>query len=206
MEDSKATAADHIIDLYERHAALWSATRSRDAGLERAWLARFTSGLLPGALVLDLGCGNGWPIAAALLQQGLNVVGVDSSPSLIDAASRSFPDSQWYAHDMRTFEYQHRFDAIVAWHSLFHLSLDDQEKIFPRFSELLSPGGRLMFTTGPSRGIVIGEWGGEPLYHASFDPAEYSTLLRDNGFDILDNKLDDPDCGGASVWLATRQV
>nr|WP_234004975.1 class I SAM-dependent methyltransferase [Cronobacter turicensis] len=54
---------------------------------EKVWLDKFISHLPPGGNILDLGCGNGSPIAEYLLSQGVNVTGVDSSPSMISFMS-----------------------------------------------------------------------------------------------------------------------
>ena len=43
---------------------------------------------------------------------------------------------------------------------------------------------------------------GEPLYHASLDPAEYRSLLDRNGFRVVSHVVEDPDCGGHTIWLA----
>ena len=76
--------------------------------------------------------------------------------------------------------------------------------MFPRFAALAKPKAALMFTSGDEAGEAIGEWQGEPLFHASLDPEEYETLLRAHGFAVVERRLGDPECGGASVWLATR--
>ncbi len=51
---------------------------------------------------------------------------------------------------------------------------------------------------------AIGSFRGEPLYHASRAPEEYRALLAENGFEKLGKKMQDPDCGLHSVWLARR--
>lgn len=63
----------------------------------------------------------------------------------------------------------------------------------------------LMFTSGPAQGEAIGELRGETLYHASLAPDEYRALLAANDFDVVDQKSDDPDCGGHTIWLARRK-
>jgi hypothetical protein len=50
--------------------------------------------------------------------------------------------------------------------------------------------------------VRLGERQGEPLYHASLDPAEYQALLAGSGFVLLDHRLRDPDCSEATVWPA----
>ncbi|WP_312011819.1 MULTISPECIES: hypothetical protein [unclassified Bradyrhizobium] len=59
-----------------------------------------------------------------------------------------------------------------------------------------------MFTSGPAHGEAIGSYRGEPLYHASLDATEYRVLLCANGFDVVAHVVEDPDCGGHTVWLA----
>jgi hypothetical protein len=76
--------------------------------------------------------------------------------------------------------------------------------MFARFAAHAAAGAPLMFTSGPEHGEAIGEWIGEPLYHGSLDPADYEALLADNGFTIVERRLRDPECGGATIWLALR--
>ncbi len=59
-----------------------------------------------------------------------------------------------------------------------------------------------MFTSGPAYGEAVGTYEGEPLYHASLDGAEYRTLLDESGFEVVEHIVEDPDCGGHTVWLA----
>jgi len=51
-------------------------------------------------------------------------------------------------------------------------------------------------------GEAIGSYRGDPLYHASLDPAEYATLLKGIGFKIVAHVLNDLQAGGRTVWLA----
>ena len=53
--------------------------------------------------------------------------------------------------------------------------------------------------------VLSGYIEGEPLYHASLDPAEYRRLLDQNGFEVIDMVAEDPTCGGRTVWLARRR-
>ena len=193
--------AESIIGLYERHAGDFDRDRSRSLQ-ERPWLDRFVSYVPPSGVVLDLGCGMGEPIARYLLETGFQVVGVDSSPTLIQLAKTRFPDSEWIVADMRQLNLGRRFDGILAWDSFFHLRQTDQRDMFPRFASHAAPGAPLMFTSGPQHGEATGSYCGEPLYHGSLDPAEYESLITTNGFDVLDYLANDPDCGEHTVWLA----
>jgi hypothetical protein len=61
-----------------------------------------------------------------------------------------------------------------------------------------------MFTSGPRHGSVLGEFEGEPLYHGSLDEDEYRSLLRQNGFEVVEHVVEDPACGEHTVWLAQQ--
>lgn len=199
-------SADSIIGLYERHASAWATLRSRSAFIEGRWLEKFRALLPKTGSVLDLGCGAGEPIARWLIEQGLSLTGVDSSPSLIGVCRDRFPSAEWIEADMRTLMLPHRFDGVIAWHSFFHLNPGDQRSMFDVFEHHIAPGGALMFTSGGDENETLGEFQGEPLYHASLAPKEYHTLLGRSRFDVVESILDDQDCGGAAVWLARRRT
>jgi len=197
------TAAERVVDLYRRHAGAWAA--ERDANLaERAWIERFAAMLVPGATVLDIGCGSGRPIAACLAGWGHRVAGVDSSPEMIALFRANLPGEAAAVADMRSLSLG-RFGGLIAWDSLFHLAPDEQRLMFPVFRDHALPGAPLLFTSGPAAGEAIGTLQGEPLYHASLGPGEYRLLLGRNGFDVVAHAAEDPDCGGHTVWLACRR-
>jgi SAM-dependent methyltransferase len=195
------SAAPRITDLYERHAHAYDQQRGR-ALSERSWLDAFLREVPRGATVLDIGCGMGEPIAAYVIAEGRRVCGVDASASLIALCRERFPAEQWLVGDMRTLALPERFAGLLAWDSFFHLSADDQRAMFPRFAAHAAPSAALMFTSGPRHGEAIGEFCGEPLYHASLDPDEYRALLTEHGFRVLAHRAEDPSCGGHTVWLA----
>jgi cyclopropane fatty-acyl-phospholipid synthase-like methyltransferase len=138
---------DSVIDLYERHADGYDRDRGRSLQ-ERAWLDRFLGWVRPGGTVLDVGCGMGEPIARYVIERGFGVVGVDSSPSMIDRCRARFPGSEWVVGDMRELELGRRFDGVLAWDSFFHLGMVDQRRMFPRFAAHAREGAPLMFTSG----------------------------------------------------------
>jgi SAM-dependent methyltransferase len=198
-------SADDIVGLYERHARGWVGDRARQTVFfEKGWMERFIARAAPGGTVLDLGCGPGKPIADYLLAQGFSICGVDSSPTMISLASANFPGREWLVADMRGLDLRRRFAGILAWDSFFHLSPDAQRHMFPIFRDHAAAGAPLMFTSGPRHGEAVGSLRGEPLYHASLAPEEYRALLAKNGFAVERERMEDPDCGGHSVWLARR--
>ncbi len=196
-------SADTIISLYQRHATAYDQQRGRGL-MEAHWLDRFLSLVPTQPSVLDIGCGMGEPIARHLIERGCAVTGIDSSEPLIALCRERFPQQAWQVADMRELALDRRFDGLIAWDSFFHLTPDAQRQMFPRFRSHAADGAALLFTSGPSHGEAIGSFEGEPLYHGSLAPAEYHSLLAENDFAVVDHVVEDPECGGHTVWLAQR--
>ncbi len=200
--------AARIVGLYDDRAEGWIADRGRAFGRggrvldEAAALERFVAALPPGARVLDVGCGSGWPWGAALLDRGFRVTGVDTSPNLIAHATATLPAGEWIVGDMRTLDLGRTFEGLLVWFSLFHLTPQDQRTTLARILAHASPKAALLMTAGwGEAGVSVGDWRGEPLYHASLDPEEYRAILGDHGF-VVDASLSDLDA--TRVWLARR--
>jgi SAM-dependent methyltransferase len=196
----------HMTDVwrfYERFANTFDRERGKSL-IERPYMDAVTSGLQPGAGVLDLGCGAGDPIARHFVEHGYNVTGVDAAPAMIALCRQRFPEATWIEADMRGLALARRFDAIIAWDSFFHLDQDEQRAMFPVFARHIAPGGKLLFTSGPRADIAMGSMYGEDVFHASLDPEEYEFLLEAAGFRMLRFQPEDPKCGGHTVWLAQQ--
>ena len=196
------TEAERVVDFYERHADTWTGARAREEFYERGWLDRFRALLPPGGSVLDIGCGAGEPMARYLGGHGIAVTGIDSSPAMISMFHSRLPDQQARVADMRTLSLDQVFHGVLAWDSFFHLNHQNQRQMFPIFRKHAAPRAALMFTSGTSHGEALGRLEGEPLYHASLNPAEYRKLLDDEGFAVVATVAEDQTCGGRTVWLA----
>jgi SAM-dependent methyltransferase len=197
--------ADLIIRHYERHAVAWDQDRQNGAWNDKIWHDLFIAALLEGAKVLDLGCGSGRPVAQHLVEQGLHVTGIDSSPTMISLCRSRLPAHEWIVADMRTLSLDRRFDGILAWDSFFHLAHDNQRGMFPIFAEHASDRAVLMFNTGPAHGEAIGTYRGDRLYHASLTGDEYEALLDRFGFEVVEHVVNDARSGGRTVWFCRRR-
>ncbi|WP_337268784.1 class I SAM-dependent methyltransferase [Oryzifoliimicrobium ureilyticus] len=103
--------------------------------------------LPPQTTILDVGCGNGLPIAGALIKAGFAVFGIDASPTLVTAFRERFPDAPCLleaAQDSPMFDRQ--FDAAMSIGLIFLLSPDDQLQVLTRVAQALHPGGRFLFS------------------------------------------------------------
>ena len=116
--DPKRIVADGYDAIAERYFA-WS--DARPSATRRAWLARALELIPGGSEVLDLGCGAGVPMTAALAA-GRYVTGVDLSARQIDLARAAVPDATFIQADMTTLDRPPRsLDAVVAFYSLTHV-------------------------------------------------------------------------------------
>ena len=200
----KSDLASRVIGHYEKHAAAWDADRQNSHWNDRIWHDRFINRLGHGATVLDLGCGPGRPVAQHMADSGLRVTGIDSSPAMISLCRERLPEHDWIIADMRQLALTRRFDGILAWDSFFHLNHEDQRRMFPIFADHSSAGAVLMFNAGPQHGESIGQYKGDPLYHASLAPAEYEALAGRFGFQVIQHTANDAAAGGRTVWLCQR--
>src|SRR3954467_6255873 len=73
--------------------------------------AGFVSRLSP-ASVLDAGCGTG-RVAIELARRGLDVVGVDLDPSMLEVARAKAPDLTWVQGDLAEVDLGRTFDVVV---------------------------------------------------------------------------------------------
>ena len=192
---------EDILTLYEREAARW--VRDRDRSLwERPALEAALAGQV-GASVLDLGCGSGQPIARWFVDHGARVTGVDGAAAMITAFRAEIPEAEAICADMRALSLGRRFDVILAFNSVFHLSPDDQRAMFPIFAAHAAPGARLLFTSGHEAGDnVLGRVGDSTVYRASLSPREYRDLLSRHGFRELWYRPQDAELRGHTIWLA----
>ena len=198
--------ADRIIEHYERHARDWDADRNRygEPWNDKPWHDRFVAELpAEERTVLDLGCGSGSPVAKYLARCGIHVTGVDSSLTLVSLSRERLPNHEWLVADMRQIKLRRKFGGILAWDSFFHLTPDDQRLMFDVFARHAAPSAVLMFNGGPDYGEGVGSYRGDPLYHASLNPDEYTALLCSIGFEVVAHAVEDWQTGGGrTVWLA----
>jgi len=191
-------------DVYKTYdkIARWFSENRDTTLMEKNYLDDLAARLPARGTVLDLGCGTGKPIFEYLAGKNYHVTGVDASRPMLDIAHANFPQGEFILQDMRQLSLHRKFDAIIAWHSFFHLPAADQPAMFGLFERHITPGGILLFTSGTERGEAWGMNGGENLFHASLDTGEYENLLTQHRFHILKHVANDPDCGYATVWMA----
>jgi SAM-dependent methyltransferase len=127
---------------WEREAENWIAW-ARPPGHDSYWYYR--DGFLallppPGRAMLDLGCGEG-RLTRDLGARGYRVVGVDASPSLLNAARAVDPAGEYLLADAARLPFEDaRFDLVVAYNSL--MDIENMPAAVAEAARVLEPRGR----------------------------------------------------------------
>jgi SAM-dependent methyltransferase len=96
----------------------------------------------PGRLTVDVGCGEG-RVARLLMERGHTVIGVDSSPTLVEAARTGDPPVDAVAADAAAMPIaDSAADLAVSFMAL--QSVDDLGAVVADVARVLAPGGRLV--------------------------------------------------------------
>ncbi len=119
----------------------------RDPTLGVSIVKEWASALPSRATVLDLGCGPGLPLTAALVEMGHDVYGVDASARMVDAFRKNLPNVPVACEAVEDSAFFDRtFDGVVAWGLMFLLPPATQALVIGKVARALNPGGRLLFT------------------------------------------------------------
>lgn len=153
-----------------------------------------------GSSVVDLGCGPGFPITSALVDEGLDVFAVDAAPSFVAAFQKNLPGTPVLCEAVQESRiFGRMFDAVLAWGLIFLLKAEDQHRLIRRFSEVLAPNGRLLFTS-PATPVV---WNDvmTGMESVSLGSAAYRRLLEEVGISV-DREFED--IGGNHYYDAIK--
>ena len=129
---------------WERNAPAWIAW-AREPDHDSYWVFHrdeFLAGVpAPGRRTLDLACGEG-RFSRDLVAMGHRIVGLDLSPTMVDAAHRAAPDIPLCLADAaRTPFADGSFDLVIAFMSI--QDADDAAGALGEAARVLEPGGRL---------------------------------------------------------------
>lgn len=141
--------------------------------------------------VLDIGCGTGIPISRFLEKKGFRVTGIDFSSEMIKIARTGVSEhTQLILADFLDYEFQDKFDGIIAFDSLFHLPLEQQKIAIQKVSSLLNKNGYFLFTAGKNEGEINGEMFGSPFSYSSLSIGNLKKELQANDLKIIEFNLD----------------
>lgn len=99
----------------------------------------------PGERILDLGCGTG-QLTAEIAKSGAQVVGIDSSPEMIQQARSNYPGLRFELTDATQFRTAEPFDAVFSNAALHWIK--DAGGVASTIAQALKPGGRFVAEFG----------------------------------------------------------
>jgi trans-aconitate methyltransferase len=172
---------------YEENAAFVAEM----AGAVVSWLAP-----QPGQRILDLGCGDG-RLSLALAQAGAQVLAVDGSPEMVEAAEGRGLDAR--VMQGQALEFEAEFDAVFS-NAALHWMRPPQD-VIAGVARALKPGGRFvaeMGGHGNAASVIValtavlerrGAGRPDPMPWFFPTPEEYTELLENAGFAIKKMQL-----------------
>lgn len=152
-----------------------------------------------GGSVLDLGCGAGVPISEVLIDEGFAVHGIDTSPTLVAAFRRRFPDAHVACEaveDTRFFD--RTFDGVIAVGLLFLLPAEMQRATIHRVGTALNADGRFLFSAPAQECTWTDVLTGQPSL--SLGGGEYQAAITNAGLMLIGEHEDE----GGNHYYDTR--
>ncbi|WP_152041451.1 class I SAM-dependent methyltransferase [Salinigranum salinum] len=182
-----------------------------DTDLLRELAADLADGTDGPARVLDVGCGDGRRTIATLhdADPALDVVGLDFSRVQLDLARRAVPRAAVVQADMTALPFvEESFDAITAYHAVFHVPREEHPGVYREFARVLRPGGAVLTTVGSGRSeSVRRNWlgSGHAMFWSTPGSEATKSQLREAGFAIeWERRVDDP-LGSTALFVLARR-
>ena len=176
------------------------------------WLiSQLSASTTHAATILDVGCGTGRPVCSALTDAGHNVLGIDISTEMLQAARARVPKASFEQQDVRTFDKpENTYDAITQFFTLLvDFTKDDIRYTIRKFHQWLKPGGYLVFATVPIEGNNYEfKWMGRQVRESSLSTEEVLAFAEKIGFEVVYHKeshftpkaVEAGICGPDDVW------
>jgi cyclopropane fatty-acyl-phospholipid synthase-like methyltransferase len=164
--------------------------------------------LAPGALVLDLGCGNGQKTAR--LADRFDVTGVDISEEQLRLARAEIPNAKFVHADLAELDFPaESYDAITAFYSVGHVPREEHAALFGKVARWLRPGG-LFLASLSANGTddLTEEWLGVAMFFSGFDAETNRRLIREAGFELVVDEavtMQEPETEATFLWVLARK-
>jgi SAM-dependent methyltransferase len=164
-----------------------SGTRSTAIGVKE--VRKWAKTLPPGSSVIDLGCGPGFPLTVVLVEEGLQVFGVDAAPSFVAAFKRNLPGTPIVCESvLESRLFDRTFEAVFSIGLMFLFKAEEQHRLIRRFADILVPGGRLLFTASAKPAVWNDAMTG--LESISLGAEDYRKLLGAAGISVAEEYED----------------
>lgn len=133
-------------------------------------------------VALDVGCGTG-RLMGLLSGHGFYTDGLDVSPAMLAFARDRHPETRLFHADICRWELPRSYDLIVAWDSVWHVPLAEQEAVLTKLCRGLAAGGVIVFTMGGTDAPdeKQNSYMGPPMYHATLGVPNTLRVLVEAG-------------------------
>jgi len=170
---------------YNKIASSCVAARTSDS--EDVQLLNLLVRRLPkGAMVLDAGCGSGYPVAQ-FLAKSLQVTGVDFAEEQLRLAKRTALDTRLVCADLSNMPFTSGiFDALCSYYAIIHVPCNEHSKLLRDFHRILKLSGLALLCLGAGDlPEDIDDWHGAQMYWSHYDDGTNLRMMTEGGFDIL---------------------
>lgn len=175
-----------MTDLFEEKARDWDTNEmiaALSSGIGAAILEHIP--LHEEMAIMDFGAGTGL-ITAHLAPHVRSVTAVDVSGSMLEKLAAK-PELQGKVEvccqDILQEPLERDFDLIVSAMAMHHV--EDTEKLFQRFAEILRPGARVALADLDKEDGTFHPADVEGVYHHGFERSAIESLLRKHGFTAI---------------------
>ncbi len=187
MDDAKRLAYQNSYDCVADEYIRRVFDELQHKPLDRQLLDRFAARVRNVGCVCDMGCGPGH-VARYLHERGVQVCGVDLSPTMVERARSLTPAVDFIQGDMTASDApEEAWAGIVAFYSLIHIPPGDMLQALRELWRILRPGGLLLLAFHVGDGVIhLDEWWGHKVCvdFFLFRPAEMAADVRAAGFEI----------------------
>jgi len=178
--------------------------RRRDPdGSDAALIDDLLADLPPEPDVLDIGCGDG---ARTLANLPPGSVGLDISRRGLELATSELSDARLLQADMAALPVSaDRFNAITAYHAVFHVPRTEHAEVYREFARVLRPGGVVLMTVPGGRFETVRRgWMGGRMFFSTPGRERTLALLRDTGFENVETTTATDPLGSNTEFVFAR--
>ena len=161
------------------------------------FLSPLTAKLLPGAFILDVGCGSGRDLLW-LKNRGFSIMGFERSPELAELARKS-AGCEVLEGDFTSYDFSSiRADAVIIIGALVHTTQADFATVLCNIAKALKIEGFLLITVKEGTGTATGA-DGRIFYFFQHEDLEF--IFASLGFHLLEFSREASKTGTEEIWL-----
>lgn len=159
---------------------------------EKKLLDKLAKALPKAGKILDLGCGTGIPFDKYLVDLGFKMTGVDFASKHIVEARKNVLNATFIESDFSKMNLgDQKFDAVIAFYSIFHIPREEQQALFDKINSLLVDDGLILMTLPAMESEDIDEnWVGAKMAWSQYGPDKYKKMLAKSGIKILHDEFE----------------